>query len=120
MSAPLRVDVTGMAPGDLRAVEAGEERVLVCRTSDGFYAIENRCPHIQIPLDGGRLTGCVLECPLHGGKLDVRDGSDLALPIRRRARTFHVTPVDGGVEIDLTISNVAGETRVLGTATVRL
>ena len=97
----LRVDVADMAPGDLRAVEAGELRVLVCHTQGEFYAIENKCPHIHIPLDGGRLEGCVLECPLHGGKLDVRDGSDLALPIRKPARTFHVTRVDGSIEIDL-------------------
>jgi len=95
------VDVTGLAPGGLRAVEAFGTRILVCNADGTFYAIENQCPHIQIPLDGGRLTGCVLECPLHGGKLDVRDGSDVALPIRKPARTYRVTAVEGGIEIVL-------------------
>jgi anthranilate 1,2-dioxygenase ferredoxin subunit len=43
----------------------------------------------------------LLECPLHGGKLDVRDGSHVALPIRKPARTYPVRVVDGGIEIDL-------------------
>ena len=61
--APLFVDVAGTAPGDLRAVDSGEAQILVCNADGEFYAIENKCPHIQIPLDGGRLAGCVLECP---------------------------------------------------------
>ncbi len=99
--APLFVDVAGMAPGDLRAVESEGVRILVCNALGEFYAIENECPHTHIPLAGGRLIGCVLECPLHGGKLDVRDGGDLALPIREPARTYLVTVVDGGIEIDI-------------------
>ncbi len=99
--APLFVDVGGMAPGELRAVESDAARILVCNALGEFYAIENKCPHIHIPLDAGRLIGCVLECPLHGGKLDVRDGCDLALPIRKPARTYRVTRVDGGIEIDI-------------------
>lgn len=99
--APLFVDVAGTVPGDLRAVDSGEAQILVCNADGEFYAIENKCPHIQIPLDGGRLAGCVLECPLHGGKLDVRDGCDLVLPIRKPARTYRVTRVDGGIEIDI-------------------
>ena len=101
MSETVVVDVAGMQPGDLRAVEAGGRSVLVCCADGEFFAIENQCPHIHIPLDGGRLVGCALECPLHGGKLDVRTGADLALPIRKPARTFRVTPVEGGIEIDL-------------------
>ena len=99
--AALFVDVVGMAPGDLRAVDSGEARILVCNADGEFYAIENKCPHIQIPLDGGRPAGCVLEYPLHGGKLDVRDGYDLVLPIRKPGRTYRVTRVDGGIAIDI-------------------
>ena len=97
----LFVDVAGLSPGGLRPVESGQHKILVCNADGEFFAIENRCPHIHTPLDTGRLRGCVLECPLHGGKLDVRDGSDLALPIREPARTYLVRRVDGGVEIDL-------------------
>jgi nitrite reductase/ring-hydroxylating ferredoxin subunit len=95
------VDVEGLAPGQVRAVDAEGTPVLVCNVDGAFYAIENRCPHVRIPLEGGRLSGTELECPLHGGRLDVRSGAPLAAPIRRPARTFGVRAVDGGIEIDL-------------------
>ena len=34
-------------------------------------------------LDAAALAGCILECPVHGGRLDVRDGSPQRHPIRR-------------------------------------
>jgi 3-phenylpropionate/trans-cinnamate dioxygenase ferredoxin component len=95
------VDVSDLGPGELRAFEHGSRRVLVCNTGEAYYAIENRCPHAGVPLARGRLRGCLLECPFHGGVLDVRDGSPQALPIRRPAVTFAVRPVPDGLEIEL-------------------
>jgi len=85
----------------LRAVEASGRRLLLCFAGGECFALENRCPHAGVALDGGRLRGHELECPLHGGRLDVRDGRPLAFPIRRPARHFAVTRVDGGFEIDV-------------------
>ena len=103
MSGRVVVDVADLAPGAMRAIEARGLPILVCNVDGAFYAIENRCPHVRIPLDAGRLRGSVLECPLHGGKLDVRSGADVALPIRSPARTYPVRRVDGGIEIDLAL-----------------
>jgi nitrite reductase/ring-hydroxylating ferredoxin subunit len=95
------VDVSDLAPGGLRAVRLGALDVVVCHAEGAYYALENRCPHAFAPLDAGRLVGCLLECPLHGGRIDVRDGSPHAPPIRRQAATFAVRRVAGGIEIDL-------------------
>ena len=62
--------------------------VLVCCVEGRLHAVENRCPHAGAPLDGGRLDGHVLECPLHGGRLDVRDGSPVEVPIRKPVERF--------------------------------
>ena len=43
-----------------------------------------------VRLSDGRLEGSVLQCPLHGGKLDVRSGEPTRPPIRRPVRTFAV------------------------------
>jgi len=104
VNAAVVVDVSGLRPGELRALEAGERQVLLCNVAGEYFALENRCPHAEVPLSGGRLEGTVLECPLHGGKLDVRDGSPQRLPIHRNAVTFPVRRIDGGVEIDLSVA----------------
>jgi nitrite reductase/ring-hydroxylating ferredoxin subunit len=95
------VDVSGLAPGETRAIEISGRSVLVCNALGAFYALENRCPHVATPLTGARLRGSVLECPLHGGKLDVRDGRPCAQPIRKPATTFEVRAAETGIEIRL-------------------
>ena len=96
------VEMAELADGSLRAVRADGRNLVVCRAEGAWYALEDRCPHAFIPLSGGKLHGTVLECPLHGGKVDVRDGSPCALPVRKPATCFPVRAVAGGLEIDLT------------------
>ncbi len=78
------------APGRMQAFEAVGLRLVLCNVAGTPYVIEDRCPHAFVQLSGGRLEGPVLECPLHGGKLDVRSGEPVAPPIRRPVRTFAV------------------------------
>ena len=80
---------------------AGRE-LLVCNAEGRFYAIENRCPHaMRARSTRPRSRGCVLECPLHGGRLDVRDGSPQRHPIRRPRRHLRgARAAPGGIEID--------------------
>ena len=91
------------APGESLAVAAlvRGRRLVVCRAGGRLYALEDRCPHASEPLSGGALRGYTLECPYHGGRLDVRDGRPLAPPIRRAARTFTVREVGERVEVGL-------------------
>ena len=101
MSRVVRVDVSDLAPGQTRAFEEGDVKFLVCHADGRFYAIENQCPHAAVRLDAAALQGCLLECPVHGGKLDVRDGSPKGHPIRRPVNTFPVEERDGAIEIRL-------------------
>jgi 3-phenylpropionate/trans-cinnamate dioxygenase ferredoxin subunit len=80
---------------------AGGQRVVVCRAGGQLYALLDRCPHASEPLSGGRLRGFALECPYHGGRLDVRDGRPLAPPIRRPGQVLAVREVGGRIEIGL-------------------
>ena len=95
------VDVSGLDPGATRALEIGGLELLLCRVGGAFYALENRCPHAAVELTAGQLTGYVLECPMHGGKLDVRDGRPCAQPIRKPATTFAVRAAGDAIEIGL-------------------
>ncbi len=74
-------------------------RLLLCNALGQPYVLHDECPHVRSPLSGGRLEGTVLECPLHGGKVDVRDGSVVARPIRKRATCFPVRTGEAGLEV---------------------
>jgi nitrite reductase/ring-hydroxylating ferredoxin subunit len=89
-SAWLDLHVPLPPPGGMTVFEAGGLRLVLCNAGGAPYVLQDRCPHAFVYLSGGRLEGAVLECPLHGGKLDVRDGRPVAGPIRKPVRTFAV------------------------------
>jgi nitrite reductase/ring-hydroxylating ferredoxin subunit len=91
------------APGESRllGLQVAGRPVLVCRAGGRLFALEDRCPHAFQPLSAGALRGFALECPFHGGRLDVRDGRPLDAPIRRPAATYPVREAGGRLEIGL-------------------
>ncbi len=71
------VDVTAendLEEGTMKAVTVDGQEVLLARTSDGFHAINNICPHMKGSLSEGVLEGFIVTCPRHGSQFDVRNG----------------------------------------------
>ena len=68
---------------------AGRE-ILVCRTKDGVFALDNICSHAYARLNEGRLRGSRVICPLHGAAFDVRSGAVLGAPATRPLATYRV------------------------------
>ena len=69
-----------LPPGALRRVTFGDLDVLLAHTDDGIVAIDDRCPHMSAPLSIGELDGCVIGCPLHDGRFDLRTGDPVRMP----------------------------------------
>jgi len=82
--------------------EAAGQRLVLCNAGGAAYVVQDRCPHAFAYLSEGRLDGFVLECPLHGGKLDVRDGSPAAPPIRKPVRAFAVRQQGEHLQVEMT------------------
>jgi 3-phenylpropionate/trans-cinnamate dioxygenase ferredoxin subunit len=89
-----------LAPGQ-RKLAFVEGRSIVLFNIDGaLHAIDNACPHNGASLASGQLEGCVLRCPAHGLRFDVRTGcmhgaAGLSLT------TFPVTTVEGTLLVNL-------------------
>lgn len=58
-----------------RAFDVDGRKVLLCRTSAGVFAVENMCSHAYSLLEGGRVRGPHIFCPLHGVRFDMRTGA---------------------------------------------
>lgn len=54
------------------------------------YATDNLCTHGHARLCDGFLDGHEIECPLHQGKFDVRDGRPLCEPVTEALRRYPV------------------------------
>jgi len=87
--------------GQMRACSAGEREIVVCRTKDGVFAVDNICTHAYARLSEGRLRGFRLICPLHGASFDVRNGRALGAPASRPLATHALSIVDDRIEIEV-------------------
>lgn len=53
-----------------------EKQILLMATDQGFFALDNRCPHQGYPLKVGTLDdGCTLTCDWHNWKFDLETGA---------------------------------------------
>jgi len=71
-------DVLGaeeLADGAMTKVEAHGATLLLARVGDSFYAAQSRCPHVGGNLARGTLQGTIVQCPLHGSRFNLTDGS---------------------------------------------
>jgi nitrite reductase/ring-hydroxylating ferredoxin subunit len=73
-------DVADLPLGALRRVSSGELDILLAHTPDGIVATDDRCPHMSAPLSIGDLDACVVACPLHEGRFDLRTGETVQMP----------------------------------------
>lgn len=81
--------------GQMRLFALGGQGVLLCHAPGGFFAVRNRCPHAESPLDGGRLRQNSISCPLHGARFDLMTGRALG-GTGYRPLTCYPVKVEGG------------------------
>ncbi len=55
--------------------EAGDRRVVLCRTAAGISALADTCSHQGGPLHEGAVTDGCIRCPWHGSEFRLRDGT---------------------------------------------
>jgi nitrite reductase/ring-hydroxylating ferredoxin subunit len=94
--------VSDVVDGELRAfaVEGVTWPVIVTRVDGELYACPGVCPHDDVGLWTGDLTGTVITCPGHGYELDLATGSckhDRLLHLRR----YPITIEHGEIWVDL-------------------
>jgi NAD(P)H-dependent nitrite reductase small subunit len=57
---------TGDLPlGRAKAVSAGEKKIAIFHTANGFFALDNTCPHRGGPLAEGDIIKDEIICPWH-------------------------------------------------------
>lgn len=66
--------------GHVLAVEVGGVALALVRDGEHVYAIQDACSHADVALSEGELSGCMLECWLHGSQFDVRTGEPTSPP----------------------------------------
>lgn len=89
------------AEGGNETFAVGDLALLLCNAGGTPFVVRDECPHVKTSMQGGMIEGTVLECPLHGGRLDLRDGRPVAMPIRRPVACYPVRRAGGRLEVGL-------------------
>jgi naphthalene 1,2-dioxygenase system ferredoxin subunit len=86
---------------DVTGVAAAGKDVALYKVEGQVYATDNICTHGHARLCDGFLEGFEIECPLHQGKFDIRDGRPMCEPVTDAVRTYPVKIENGRVFVDL-------------------
>ena len=72
--------------------------VLVGKTDDGFFAVNDRCTHQAALLSAGRIRRGAVMCPLHGARFELQSGRCIGNAYKD-LRTFPLRLSEGMIEI---------------------
>jgi nitrite reductase/ring-hydroxylating ferredoxin subunit/uncharacterized membrane protein len=80
-------------------VEVEGRHVLLYRGGGDLHAIENVCSHAGGVLSRGEVDGCIVECPLHGARFDLRDGHIVRGPAHHPQPVLPTRVRNGWIEV---------------------
>ncbi|WP_137174153.1 non-heme iron oxygenase ferredoxin subunit [Massilia sp. HP4] len=86
---------------DVIGVAAAGKDLALYSVEGQVYATDNICTHGHARLCDGFLEGFEIECPLHQGKFDIRDGRPMCEPVTDAVRTYPVKIDSGRVFVDV-------------------
>jgi nitrite reductase (NADH) small subunit len=64
-----------LPPGSSRAAQVGRYEVAIFNVSGELFALENCCPHQGGTIVDGSIEQCIIACPWHGWRFDLRTGN---------------------------------------------
>src|SRR5438477_8953980 len=89
-----------VADGEMLLGHAFGEQVLVARRGNELFAIDATCTHYGGPLAKGLMVDCIVRCPWHHARFDLRTGEAIGAPalndvacykVEKRGDRFFVT-----------------------------
>lgn len=88
---------------DVTSVQLDGRDIALYKVEGSVFATDNTCTHGHARLCDGFLEGHEIECPLHQGKFDVRDGSPTCAPVTEALRSYPVRIENGRVFLQLPV-----------------
>ncbi len=92
------LDVTEIPEGRLVGATMGKERLVLYREGDRIQALHAVCAHEGGPLDEGTFVDGCVECPWHGSRFRLADGSVARSPAVYDQPVYEVRATESGFE----------------------
>ena len=82
--------VEAIPEDDVIGIDAGGKSFALYMVEGEVYVTDNICTHGNARLCDGFLEGHEIECPLHQGKFDIRNGKAMCAPLTEDVKTYPV------------------------------
>jgi nitrite reductase/ring-hydroxylating ferredoxin subunit len=103
--------IDALSAGQLVGIDhLGNTYVLYCLGEGELALTDGLRTHARAHLVDGHLEGCVIECPKHNGRFNVRTGQAVRRPATDPWRTYPVKVVAGRLVAELPVDNWASTT----------
>ncbi|WP_420225460.1 non-heme iron oxygenase ferredoxin subunit [Pigmentiphaga litoralis] len=86
---------------DVIGVDLGGKSLALYGVEGEVYATDNICTHGHARLCDGFLEGHEIECPLHQGRFDIRNGKAMCAPLTEDVKTYPIKVEGGRVLVEL-------------------
>lgn len=86
---------------DCVGLQVSGRKVGLFKVAGELFAVDDICTHGNALLSDGDLDGYEIECPLHAGAFDLRNGKALCSPLLKNTRCHLLKVEDGVVLIQL-------------------
>jgi nitrite reductase/ring-hydroxylating ferredoxin subunit len=63
--------------GQLFPVKVENQKIILTRVEGKIHALENKCPHLGMPLAKGKVCNGVVTCPWHGASYNLTTGENV-------------------------------------------
>ncbi len=68
-------------PGNMKHVELDGKEIVVSNVNGKFYAMDDRCGHMNARLSNGNINQNIVTCPFHAAKFDISTGKKVGEPV---------------------------------------
>jgi nitrite reductase/ring-hydroxylating ferredoxin subunit len=78
--------------GKMKHIEVNGKEIMIVNMNGKFYALDDRCAHMNAPLSMGNITENIITCPFHGARFDVISGKKKSEPVLTPSKAMEPLP----------------------------
>jgi naphthalene 1,2-dioxygenase system ferredoxin subunit len=86
---------------DVMGIDINAKSIAIYQVDGEIFATDNICTHGNARLCDGFLEGHEIECPLHQGKFDIRNGKAMCAPLTEDIQIYPVKIEGGRVFVEI-------------------
>jgi nitrite reductase/ring-hydroxylating ferredoxin subunit len=69
-------DLGSFTEGKGLCVKTDGVSLVLVKSGDAVHALENKCPHLNLPLGKGKIVDNEIVCPFHGSRFNIETGEN--------------------------------------------